>query len=123
MLPSVGIAVLHFLLVAYATAIRVGTASAVAILRRFTRNASHPAYRAMLEVGRAQRTIFACRYLRDRELQREIEEGLNVVESWNRVNGVIFYGKLGEFATNRRDQQELGMLALHIASSKRPSST
>ena len=27
---------------------------------------------------------------------------------------MIFYGKLGEFATNRRDQQELGMLALHI---------
>ena len=35
-------------------------------------------------------------------------------ESWNRVNAVIFFGKSGEFATNRRDQQELGMLALHI---------
>jgi TnpA family transposase len=55
-----------------------------------------------------------CRYLRDRDLQREIEEGLNVVESWNRVNSVIFFGKSGEFATNRRDQQELGMVALHI---------
>ena len=27
---------------------------------------------------------------------------------------MIFYGKSGEFATNRRDQQELGMLALQI---------
>jgi Tn3 transposase DDE domain len=27
---------------------------------------------------------------------------------------VIFYGKSGEFASNRRDQQQLGMLALHI---------
>ncbi len=27
---------------------------------------------------------------------------------------MIFYGKSGEFATNRRDQQELGMVALHI---------
>ena len=36
------------------------------------------------------------------------------MESWNRVNGVIFFGKSGEFATNRRDQQQLGMLALHI---------
>jgi len=96
-----------------ATAIR-GTASAEAILRRFTRNASHPVYQAMLEVGRAQRTIFIARYLRDRDLQREINEGLNVVEAWNRVNGVIFFGKSGEFATNRRDLQELGMLALHI---------
>ena len=36
------------------------------------------------------------------------------MESWNRVNAVISFGKSGEFATNRRDQQELGMLALHI---------
>ncbi len=27
---------------------------------------------------------------------------------------MIFYGKSGEFASNRRDQQQLGMLALHI---------
>ena len=101
-------------LVKYATAIRVGTASTEAILRRFTRNASHPVYQAMLELGRAQKTIFIARYLRDRDLQREIEEGLNLIESWNRVNDVIFFGKSGEFATNRRDQQQLGMLALHI---------
>jgi TnpA family transposase len=68
----------------------------------------------MLELGRVQKTIFVARYLRDRDLQREIEEGLNLIESWNRVNGVIFYGKSGEFATNRREQQELGMLSLHI---------
>jgi len=61
-----------------------------------------------------QKTIFIARYLRDRDLQREIEEGLNLIEAWNRVNGVIFYGKSGEFASNRRDQQQLGMLALHI---------
>ena len=54
----------------YATAIRVGTASTEAILRRFTRNATHPTYRAMLEVGRAEKTIFLARYLRDRDLQR-----------------------------------------------------
>jgi len=101
-------------MIKYATAIRVGTASTEAILRRFTRNASHPVYQAMLELGRAQKTIFIARYLRDRDLQREINEGLNLIEAWNRVNTVIFYGKSGEFATNRRDQQELGMLALHI---------
>ena len=32
------------MLVKYATAIRVGTATTEAILRRFTRNASHPVY-------------------------------------------------------------------------------
>jgi hypothetical protein len=101
-------------MIKYTTAIRVGTASTEAILRRFTRNASHPVYQAMLELGRAQKTIFVARYLRDRDVQREINEGLNLIEAWNRVNTVIFYGKSGEFATNRRDQQELGMLALHI---------
>ena len=45
-------------MIKYATAIRTGTASTEAILRRFTRNATHPTYQAMLEVGRAQKTIF-----------------------------------------------------------------
>jgi len=84
-------------------------------LRRFTKaNAVHPAYQAMAEVGRAQRTIFLARFLRDRDLQREINEGLNVVESWNRANAVIFFGKGGDIATNRRDEQELSVLCLRI---------
>jgi TnpA family transposase len=37
-----------------------------------------------------------CHYLRSRELQREIESGLNVVESWNRANSVLFYGKTAQ---------------------------
>jgi TnpA family transposase len=98
----------------YATAIRTGTASTEAILSRFTRAASHPAYQAMLEIGRAQRTVFLARYLRDRDLQREIEEGLNVVESWNAANAVIYYGKGGEISTNRREEIEMAALCLRI---------
>jgi len=64
----------------YATAIRVGTASTEATCGAFTRNATHPTYRAMLEVGRAEKTIFLARYLRDRDLQQDTEGGLNVVE-------------------------------------------
>ena len=37
-------------------------------------------------------------------LQREIEEGLNVVESSNRANDVIAYGNRGTIASNRRDE-------------------
>ncbi|GAA0919813.1 hypothetical protein Vau01_122720 [Virgisporangium aurantiacum] len=60
----------------YATAIRTGTASTEAILRRFTKtNAIHSTYQAMIEVGRAQKTLFVARFLRDRDLQREINEG------------------------------------------------
>lgn len=68
----------------------------------------------MLEVGRAQKTIFIARYLRLRDLQREIEEGLNVVESWNGANGVLAYGKRGDIQANRRDEQELFVLCLRI---------
>jgi TnpA family transposase len=98
----------------YATAIRVGTASTEAILRRFTRNATHPTYRAMLEVGRAEKTIFLARYLRDRDLQQDTEGALNVVEHWNGANDIICYGKRGEIATNQRDEQELVVICLHI---------
>ncbi|MEU4494214.1 Tn3 family transposase [Streptomyces sp. NPDC023998] len=98
----------------YATAIRTGTASTEAVLARFTRAAAHPAYQAMLEIGRAQRTLFVARYLRDRTLQREIEEGLNVVESWNAANAVIYYGKGGEISSNRREEVEMAALCLRI---------
>src|SRR5690349_19067763 len=68
----------------------------------------------MIEVGRAQRTIFVARYLRDRDLQREISEGLNVVESWNRANSVIFYGKGGDLVGADREHAGVSMLALHL---------
>ena len=85
------------LMMKYATAIRLRTAST--------------------EVGRAQRSIFLARWLRDRDLQRETESGLNVVENYNGVNDYIRFGKRGELASNRREEQELGMLCLHILQS------
>ena len=96
------------LMMKYATAIRLRTASTEALLRRFTSETTHPAYAAMLEVGRAQRSIFLARWLRDRDLQRETESGLNVVENYNGVNDYIRFGKRGELASNRREEQELG---------------
>ena len=101
-------------MIKYATAIRQRTASTEAILRRFTRTASHPTYQAMLEVGRAQRTIFVARYLRDRDLQREITDGLNVVEAFDGANSIIYYGKGGEISSNRHDEQEMSVLCLRI---------
>ncbi|WP_069757946.1 Tn3 family transposase [Streptomyces sp. LUP47B] len=71
----------------------------------------------MLEVGRAQKTIFVAWYLRLRDLQREVEEGLNVMESSNGANSVIAYGKAGEIASNRRDEQEMFVLCLRILQS------
>jgi TnpA family transposase len=102
-------------MIKYATALRVGTAEAEAILRRFTRTGvQHPTYQALAELGKVRKTIFLCHYLHDELMRREVQAGLNVIENWNSANGFILFGKGGELATNKREDQELAVLALHL---------
>lgn len=105
-------------MIKYATALRLGTAETEAILKRFTRsNLSHPTYRALAELGKVIKTIFLCKYLHSEALRREVNESLNVVESWNNANGFIFFGKGKEIATNRLEEQEVAVLSLHLLQS------
>jgi TnpA family transposase len=105
-------------MVKYATALRLGTAEAEAVLKRFTRsNLQHPTYKALSELGRAIKTIFLCNYLMHEEVRREIQEGLNVVENWNSANNFIFYGRHGEVSTNDVDAQEIALLSMHLLQS------
>jgi hypothetical protein len=42
------------------------------------------------------------------------EHRLQVIENWNSANNFILYGKGGEFASNKLEDQELLMLSLHL---------
>jgi TnpA family transposase len=102
-------------MVKYVTAVRLGTAETETILRRFTRsNLQHPTYKAFAELGKAVKTIFLCRFLHEEGLRREINEGLNVIEQWNGANDFVFFARRGEMASNRHEDHEISMLALHL---------
>jgi TnpA family transposase len=103
-------------MIKHAAALKLGTASAESILRRFNSyNKTHPTYKAFAELGKAEKTIFLCQYLSSIDLRYEINEGLNVVERWNSVNDFIRYGgRQSVFATNSREHQEISTLALQL---------
>ncbi len=102
-------------MVKFTAAMQHHTADPEAILRRFASTAvRHPTYDALHQLGRIVKTIFLCRYLAEEAFRREIHDGLNVVETWNSANGFIFFGKGGEIASNRLEDQELAALSLHL---------
>ena len=102
-------------MIKHAVALKTRTATAEAILRRFnSHNQTHPTYKALIELGKVEKTIYLCHYLASRALQYEVEEGLNVVERWNGVNDFLRYGKHGILTTNSREQQAVSVLCLQL---------
>lgn len=98
----------------YATALRLGTADAESILRRFRKNPSHPTYQALHELGKVVKTMFLCQYLHSEPLRQEVEEGLNTTENWNSAMDFIFFGRSGEITNNQPEEMEIAVLCLHL---------
>jgi TnpA family transposase len=68
-------------MVKHAVALKTGTATAEAILCRFNSyNVTHPTYKALAEVGKAEKTIYLTEYLSSLALRYEVQDGLNVSE-------------------------------------------
>ena len=101
--------------VKHIVALKLGVVTPEVLIKRFSQNNyNHPVYKALVEIGKANKTIFLCGYLASEELRIEVSEGLNIVERLNYVMDFIFYGKLGHIATNNTEDQELSVLCLHL---------
>jgi Transposase and inactivated derivatives, TnpA family len=102
-------------IVKYTAALKKGTAETDVLLKRFSKgNYEHPTYKALMELGKAVKTIFLCKYLSDEELRIEINASLNIVERVNALTHYLFFGKLGVLSTNNPEDQELSILSLQL---------
>jgi TnpA family transposase len=102
-------------MVKHVVAVTEGTGPIDSILRRFNSyNRSNPTYRAFIELGKAEKTIFLCRCLTSPSLRQETQEALNVIENWNSCNEFIYFGRKTEIQTNDPQMQELAVLSLHL---------
>jgi len=102
-------------IIKHIVALKLGIVTPSVLIKRFSNNNyTHPVYKALVELGKANKTIFLCKYLASEELRIEVNEGLNIVERLNSVMDFIFYGKLGHIATNNIEDQELSVLCLHL---------
>lgn len=102
-------------MVRHVVAVAEGTGPTESILRRFnSSNSTNPVYKAFIELGKAEKTRFICRYLMEPEMRREINDALNVVENWNSCVEFICYGRKVELQSNDPEIQELTVLAIHL---------
>jgi TnpA family transposase len=102
-------------MVRHVVALAEDTGPVDSILRRFNSyNRTNPTYKAFVELGKAEKTIFLCRYLSSLPLRVEVHDALNVIENWNSCINFIFYGRKTEVQTNDPVLQELAVLCVHL---------
>lgn len=102
-------------MVRHVVAVAEGTGPTDSILRRFNHNnRTNPVYRAFIELGKALKTMFLCRYFTQPPLRLEIHEALNVIENWNSCVEFICFARKMELHTNDPVMLELTVLSIHL---------
>ena len=102
-------------MVRHAVAVADGIGPTESILRRFnSNNRTHPTYKALVELGKVQKTLFLCRLLSDNRLGVEIHEALNGMETWNSCLEFICFGRKTELQSNDPAMHELSVGAIHL---------
>lgn len=98
-----------------ATSIRSGTVSASAMLRKL---AAYPRQNglalALREVGRLERSLFMLNWLRDLDLRRRTQAGLNKGEARNALARAIFFCQLGELRDRTFENQAYRASGLNL---------
>jgi TnpA family transposase len=98
-----------------ATSIRSGTVTASAMLRKLS---AYPRQNglaiALREVGRLERSIFMLNWLRDIDLRRRSQAGLNKGEARNALARAIFFCQLGELRDRTFENQAYRASGLNL---------
>jgi TnpA family transposase len=98
-----------------ATSIRSGTVTASAMLKKLS---AYPRQNglavALREVGRLERSIFILNWLRDLDLRRRAQAGLNKGEARNALARAIFFCQLGELRDRTFENQAYRASGLNL---------
>jgi len=98
-----------------AVSIRAGTITASAMLRRL---AAYPRQNglavALREVGRLERTLLTLEWIRNGELRRRAQAGLNKGEARNALARALFFNRLGELRDRRFENQAYRASGLNL---------
>lgn len=96
-----------------AYSIKKGHVSGELVMRKLCNKSSH-LRRAIVEMGRIEKTLFLLRYFTSKELKRKIQIGLNKGEANNSLAKAVQFGQEGKFTTKNRDRQQVRASALSL---------